>query len=202
MGAIKSIGESSAELAQRDAPYYARVNCCREREHVPAAARFAYHLKALQEPLHCGMSIRPMSAPGPKDDIGGQLGEVCLPLQNGHSAAIVTRPLGPSAIGHRVLWRARLCAGTARPRPFSIFASNEIAVPLPNARKGMPGGSRRGSQEQIQIIATAIGKPMPKAAAIVDANAKSKSSSGCTLSSSGMAYSTNRKARAANRTKR
>jgi hypothetical protein len=40
-----------------------------------------------------------------------------------------------------------------------------------------------------------MGKPMPKAAAIVDANAKSKSSSGCTLSSSGMAYSTNRKAK-------
>ena len=54
---------------------------------------------------------------------------------------------------------------------------------------------RTGYQEQIQIIATAIGKPMPRAAAIVDANANSKSSSGCTLSSSGMAYSTNRKAK-------
>ena len=45
------------------------------------------------------------------------------------------------------------------------------------------------------MIATAMGKPMPRAAAIVDANANSKSSSGCTLSSSGMAYSTNRKAK-------
>jgi len=53
----------------------------------------------------------------------------------------------------------------------------------------------REYQEQIQIIATAIGKPMPRAVAIVDANANSKSSSGCTLSSSGMAYSTNRKAK-------
>ena len=44
-------------------------------------------------------------------------------------------------------------------------------------------------------MATAIGKPMPRAAAIVDANANSKSSSGCTLLSSGMAYSTNRKAK-------
>ena len=52
------------------------------------------------------------------------------------------------------------------------------------------------------MIATAIGKPMPKATAIVDVSAKSKSSSVCTLSSSGMAYSTNRKAKAANRTKR
>jgi hypothetical protein len=47
----------------------------------------------------------------------------------------------------------------------------------------------RGCQEQIQIIATAIGKPMAKAAAIVDVNANSKSSAGCTLSRSGMAYS-------------
>ena len=40
------------------------------------------------------------------------------------------------------------------------------------------------------MIATAMGNHMPRAAAIVDANANSKSSSGCTLSSSGMAYST------------
>jgi hypothetical protein len=45
------------------------------------------------------------------------------------------------------------------------------------------------------MIATAMGKPMPRAVAIVDANANSKSSSDCTLSSSGMAYSTNRKAK-------
>jgi hypothetical protein len=51
----------------------------------------------------------------------------------------------------------------------------------------MTGGTGEGNQEQIQIIATAIGKPMPKAAAIVDVNAKSKSCSGCTLLSSGMA---------------
>jgi hypothetical protein len=57
-------------------------------------------------------------------------------------------------------------------------------------------------QEQIQIIATAMGKPMPSAAAIVDANANSKSSSGCTLSSSGMAYSTNWKPKAVTGTKR
>jgi hypothetical protein len=43
------------------------------------------------------------------------------------------------------------------------------------------------------MIAAAIGKPMAKATAIVDVIAKSRSSSGCTLSSSDMAYSTNRK---------
>jgi hypothetical protein len=50
-------------------------------------------------------------------------------------------------------------------------------------------------QEQIKMIATAIGKPIARAVAIVDAKANSRSSSGCTLSSSGMAYSTNRKAK-------
>lgn len=42
------------------------------------------------------------------------------------------------------------------------------------------------SQEQTQIIATAIGKPKAKARAIVDVNAESKFTSGCTLSSSNM----------------
>ena len=51
-------------------------------------------------------------------------------------------------------------------------------------------------QEQIQIIATAIGKPMAKVAAIVDANANRRFCSCRTLSNSGMvAYSANRKAK-------
>jgi hypothetical protein len=52
------------------------------------------------------------------------------------------------------------------------------------------------------MIAAAIGKPMAKATAIVDVIAKSRSSSGCTLSSSDMAYSTNRKPKSRHRTKR
>jgi hypothetical protein len=47
--------------------------------------------------------------------------------------------------------------------------------------------ARRGNQEQTQIIATAIGKPKAKATAIVDVNAESKFTPGCTLSSSDMA---------------
>ncbi len=62
---------------------------------------------------------------------------------------------------------------------------------------GMYGLGRTGRryQEQIQIITTAIGKPIASVAAIVDAKANSKSSSGCALSSPGMAYSINWKAK-------
>src|ERR1700752_4072213 len=94
----------------------------------------------------------------------------------------------------RVLPRAWNRAGYARPRPVRALAAIRTLfgyrMHATNVRR-----NGREYQEQIQIIATAIGKPMPRAAAIVDANAKSKSSSGCTLSSSGMAYSTNRKAK-------
>jgi hypothetical protein len=46
------------------------------------------------------------------------------------------------------------------------------------------------------MIAAAIGRPTAKATAIVDVIAKSKSSSGCTLSSLDMAYSNKRKPKA------
>ena len=83
----------------------------------------------------------------------------------------------------------------ARDRDRQNISNNENVVRIADVTQTNVRRNGRGYQEQIQIMATAIGKPMPKAAAIVDANAKSKSSSGCTLSSSGMAYSTNRRAK-------
>jgi hypothetical protein len=64
--------------------------------------------------------------------------------------------------------------------------SAAAVVRLPNVAEEECPRNGRGYQEQTQIIAAAIGKPTAKAATIVDANATRKSSSGCTLSSSGM----------------
>jgi hypothetical protein len=70
---------------------------------------------------------------------------------------------------------------------YQVFACGEIAVPIPT--RYLAGALRR-NQEQAQMITAAIGRPKAKATAITDVIAESKSSSGCTLSSSDMAYTT------------
>jgi hypothetical protein len=61
--------------------------------------------------------------------------------------------------------------------------------------KRMPGRDRRGNQEQTQMIATAIGKPMANAPIIAKLNAESKLTSGRTLSTDMLLTPPNRKAK-------